>query len=87
LRGKHLLHNQILGWSLGASQALLNDVGTELVTRQLADATLEHLNHRLGKSWLIKVNDVLDDIITKRILHQDPCVVSDALNQPALLIS
>lgn len=87
LGSKHLLDNHILGRGLRASQTLLDDVGAELVTRELADAAAESLHDRLRKGRLVEIYDVLHDIVAEGILDEDAGVLRDALDQPQLLIA
>lgn len=57
------------------------------MTGQLADAVPEHGHDRLGEERLVQVNDVLNNVVSERVLHEDPGVVGDALNQPDLLVT
>ena len=68
-RLQHLLDQHILGWLLGASEALLDDVGTELLLRELGNPILEHRNQGLGEDRLIQIEDVLNDVVAERILN------------------
>lgn len=87
LRAKEFLHNHVLGRGLGAPKALLNHVGAELVAGQLANAPPEHAHDGLGEGGLVQVDDVLDDVVAKGVLHKDPGVLSDALDEPQLLVA
>ena len=87
LRSKHLADNHVLGRGLRAAKALLNDVGAELVAGELADAALEHSHNRLSEGRLIKINDVLDNIIAKGVLDKDAGLLRDALDEPELLVT
>lgn len=84
---QHLLDNQILGRRQSAAQALLNDVGAELVSRQLTDTPTEHLHHGLGEGGIVEINDVLDNVVAKRVLDQNSGIIGDAFNQPELLVA
>lgn len=57
------------------------------MTGQLADTVLEGLNDRLSEDRLVQVNDVLDDIIAEGILNKDSRMLSDALDEPKLLVT
>lgn len=71
---------------MGTSQALLNDVGAELVAGQLTDAALEHDHYRLGECGFVEVDNVLNHIITERILDEDSRVLGNTLDEPELLV-
>lgn len=87
LGSQHFLDNQVPGRGRGASQALLYNVGAELVARELAHATLKHGNDGLGKASLVEIDDVLNNVVSKWILHENSGVLSDARNEPVLLIA
>lgn len=57
------------------------------MAREHADAALERGDNGLGEGGLVEVNDVLDDVVAKGILHEDARVLGDALDQPELLIA
>src|SRR5262249_44392912 len=59
----------------------------ELVTRKLADAAAEHLHNRLRKGRLVKVDDVLYNVVAKGVLDKDSSMLGDALDEPELLIT
>lgn len=84
---EYLLDNHVLGSRLSAAQALLNHVGAELVPGELADTALERGNNGLSEGGLVQVDDVLDNIVSKRVLHQYAGMLGDALNQPQLLLA
>ena len=87
LRSKHLADNHILGRSLRAAETLLDDVGAELVAGELADATLEHGHNRLREGRFVEINNVLDNIVAKRVLDEDARLLRDALDEPELLVT
>jgi hypothetical protein len=82
-----LVHNKVLRGRLGAAKALLDDVRAELVAGQLGDTVLKGLNNRLSEDRLVQVNDILDDIVAKRILNKNSRMLGDALDEPKLLIA
>jgi hypothetical protein len=84
-RHEKLIHNHVLGHVAGTAQTLLDDVGTELVARQLANAGAELRDDRLGVFGLVEINDVLHHIIAEGVLHQDVGVIRDLLNENPLL--
>lgn len=86
-RSKELLDDHVTRGLLGAAQALLNDVGAELVARQLTDAVLEHADNRLSEGRLVEVDDVLDHIVPKGILNQNRGVFGDLRDEPDLLVA
>lgn len=57
------------------------------MARELADAALERRNHGLGEAWFIKIDDVLNHIVSKRILHKYSSMLRDAPNEPGLLFA
>lgn len=87
LGGKHLLHDHVLGGCLGTAETLLDDVGAELVTGQLADAASECLHHGLGEGRLVQIDDILNNIVAEGILDEDSRVGGNALNEPELLVT
>lgn len=84
---QHLLNQHVLGRLLGTTEALLNDVGTELLLRELGHTTLELGNQRLGEDRLIQIEDILDNVIAKGVLDQRISIVRDLSDEPSLLIS
>lgn len=54
---------------------------------ELGDAALEHANNRLGKGGFVEIDDVLNNVVPKWILDQYACMLSDALDQPELLLT
>ena len=81
-----LFDNHVFRLRLGTAQALLNHVGRKLVTRKLANATLEHCNQRLCEYWLVEINDVLNHVVTEGVLDKDTSMLSDTLHKPQLLV-
>lgn len=76
-RLQHLLNQHILGRLLSTAEALLDDVGAELLLGQLRNSSGEHGNQRLGEDGLIEIEDVLNNVVSEWILNQDVCVVGD----------
>lgn len=86
-RGQELFNNDVLGVVRGAAEALLNDVGAELVAGQLRDPAPEFLDTGLREHELVQVDDVLNNVVAKRILNQRDGVLGDALDQKDLLVA
>jgi hypothetical protein len=86
-RSKELLDNHVAGRIHGAAEALLDDVGAELVTGQLADPAAEHGHNRLGKGGLVEVDDVLDHVVAEGVLDESRSVLGDLANEPNLLVA
>lgn len=86
-RLKHLLDQHVLRRLLSAAEALLDDVGAELLLGQLANTTLEHSNERLGEDRLVEIKDVLHDVVAEWVLHQNVGIVGDLSDQPSLLLT
>lgn len=57
------------------------------MARKHADAALKRGDDGLSEGGLVEVNDVLDDVVAKGVLHEDASVLGDALDQPELLIA
>lgn len=57
------------------------------MTRQLADTALEHSHDWLSESWLVEVDDVLNDVVSEGVLHQDPSMLGNPLDEPELLLA
>lgn len=87
LGNQELFDNHVARGGLGTSKALLNYVGTELVARELADATLEGGNNRFSKGRLVQVDDVLDNVVAKGVLDKNASVLCDPLDEPKLLVT
>jgi ABC-type ATPase with predicted acetyltransferase domain len=79
------LNHHGLDWQFGAANALLDDVGAELLLRQLDDLALEALTHGRSELVLVQVENVLHDIVAKGILNQMEAVRSDLANKLDLL--
>lgn len=84
---KHLFNQHILGRLLGTTEALLNDIGAELLLGELTNTTLKHSNKRLGENWLVQIQDVLNDVVTEWVLDENIGVIGNLTNEPSLLIT
>lgn len=84
---QHLLNQHVLGRLLSAAETLLDDIGAELLLGQLRNSAGEHSDKRLGEDRLIEIEDVLNDVVSERILDQNIGVIGDLANQPSLLIT
>jgi len=84
---QHLLNQHVLGRLLSTAETLLNHIRAELLLGQLRNTTSEHSNQRLGKDGLIEIEDVLNNVVSKRILDQNIGIVGDLANQPSFLIT
>ena len=62
---------------MGSTEAFLNDIGTELLLRQLWDLALEGVAKRVGEARFLEINNILKDVISKRILHQVKSTICD----------
>ena len=71
----------------GATDALLNDVGAELLLRQISDAPHEAAAEGLSERWLNKIEDVLHDVVAKRILNEGEGVCDEEINKSTLLVT
>lgn len=86
-RLQHLIDQHVLRRLLSATEALLNDVGAELLLRELGHAALELGNQRLGEDGLVQIEDVLNNIVAEWILDQGIGIVRDLSDEPSLLVS
>ena len=70
---------------LSSAKALLNHVGAELLFRQSSNLPIKRKAERVSEAFLLKIDDVLKDIIAERILHELEGAVGDLINEPSLL--
>ena len=70
---------------LSSAKALLNHVGAELLFRESRNLPIERKAERVSEAFLLKIDDVLEDIIAERILHELEGAVGDLINEPSLL--
>ena len=82
-----LLDQHLLGGHLGTADALLDDVGAEHLLGELHNLTLEAFAHGRGESSVVQVEDVLDNVVTKRILDKVEAVRRDLANEVNLLVA
>jgi len=54
---------------------------------ELGNSVLEHHDQRLGEDRLVEIEDVLDNVVSERILNQNISIVRDLSNEPSLLIT
>jgi hypothetical protein len=85
LKIKKFLDHGSLGAHLSAADALLNDIGAELLHGELGDLALEAETHRGGEVGIVEVKDVLHHVVTERILDQVEAVCGDLANKVDLL--
>lgn len=86
-RNQKLVDNHVARWLPRAPEALLDNVGAELVTRQAADLVPEHGHHRLSEGGLVKVDDVLHDVVAEGVLDKDGGMIGNLANEPDLLFA
>lgn len=67
---QHLVDHHAGGRLVRRAQALFNNVGAKLLPRQLRDIVLELPAEGFGKMRLAKVQNVLHNIVAKRILNK-----------------
>ena len=70
---------------LSSAKALLNHVGAELLFRQSSNLPIKRNAERVSEAFLLKIDDVLKDIIAERILHELEGAVGYLINEPSLL--
>lgn len=82
LVGVHqLLHHHRLGGWIRAAHALFDHVGTELLLGELSNLALKSVAKRVCEAWLVKIQDVLNDVVAKWVLHKIEAVVGNLANQ------
>lgn len=59
----HLLNHHSLGGAICAADALLDDVGAELLLRKLGNVTLETEAERRGEGHVVEIEDVLNNVV------------------------
>ena len=70
---------------LSSAKALLNNVGAELLFRQSSNLPIERKAQGVSEAFLLKIDDVLKNIVAERILHELEGAVGDLINEPSLL--
>lgn len=70
---------------LSSTKALLNHVGAEFLLRESSNLPIKRKAERVGEAFLLKVDDVLKDIIAEGILHKLEGAIGDLVNEPSLL--
>ena len=70
---------------LSSTETLLNHVGAELLLRKSSNLPIKRKAERIGEAFLLKVDDVLKNIIAERILHKLEGAIGDLVNEPSLL--
>lgn len=78
---QELANKDLSKFRVGHSDALLNDVGREFLDRESTDVTNELPDEGFTKSVVVEVKNVLNDVVTERILNQRKGVVSDLGHQ------
>jgi hypothetical protein len=81
LNVKQLLNHHRLDVWLSTADALLDDVGAELLFGKLANLALEALAHGCREGGVVEVQDVLDNIVAKGVLNQVEAVRRDLANE------
>lgn len=87
LRGEHLIDKHVAALVLSAAEALLDDVGRELLAGELADLPLEHVDEWLREDGLVEVEDILHDVVAEWVLDKNESAVGDLADQPSLLLA
>ena len=70
---------------LSSAKALLNHVGAEFLLRKSSNLPIKRKAERVSEAFLLKVDDVLKDIIAERILHELEGAIGDLINEPSFL--
>lgn len=76
-----LFYHHRLGRWIGAAHALFDYIRTELLLGELSYLALESVAKGIGEAWFVKIQDVLNDVISKRVLHKIEAVVRDLADQ------
>jgi hypothetical protein len=82
---KKLLDQHLLGRHLGTTDALLDDVGAELLFRKLDNLAPKARAHGRSEGDVIQVQNVLYDVVTERILDEMETMRSDLADEVDLL--
>jgi hypothetical protein len=80
-----LLDQELLGGHFGTADALLDDVGAELLLGKLDDLALETLAHGRGESRVVQIENVLDNVVAKGVLDQVEAMCGDLAYEVDLL--
>lgn len=84
---EELKRHHVLRTIRSTAQTLLDHIRTELVTGKFTNLALELFHKRFGEGRLVQVDDVLNHIVAKWVLHEALGVIGDSSNQPRLLVA
>lgn len=65
----------------GHTDAFLNDIGAKLLDRKRTNVACELPNDGIAKTIVVKIQDILDNVVAVRILNERQCVVSDFIHK------
>lgn len=80
-----LFNHDSLRIHVSAADALLNDVGAEFLLREFGDFASEAEAERIGEARIIEIEDVLDNVIAKRVLNEMEAIGRDLADKLDLL--
>lgn len=81
----HLLDHDSFGVHIGTADALLDDIGAELLLRQLGNVSLEAKAKRCRKAHVVEIENILYDIVAEGVLDQVEAIVRDLADKLDLL--
>lgn len=84
---EHLIDHHTANLVIRSAKTLLDDIGAELLLRQGRNVATEGLAERLGENGLSKVQDVLHNVVAKRILNQREGIGGDLTDQTGSLLA
>ena len=72
---------------LGSTKTLFDDIRAEFLLRQLRDLALEGVAERVSEARLLKINNVLKDVVAKGILNQMERAVRNLADELGFLVT
>ena len=87
VRVEHLLDHQVRDGRFCMANTLLDDIGAELVLGQTRNAGLEAVAHGVRERGIVEVDDILQHIVSVRILYKGEGVLGDLSDEVSLLRS
>jgi len=78
---KHLSDQKFTSSMLGNADTLFDDVGTELLDGKSTNVARKLADDRITEAVIVEVQNVLNDVVTVRILDKGECVKCDLVNK------
>lgn len=83
---EQLVDHQFSGVVLGDTNALLDDIGAELLDRERTDVAEELTDNAIAEAVVVQVENVLHDVVAVGILHERQGIVGDLVHELDALI-